>query len=105
MSAGGVADPAALAVPLQYRFPQTAEVLPVLLPEHVANSAEAPPLAAICRTGNRSSAARVFHRRPVLPLRNSISLPRTIPLSTVSTKPSSISRASGAAKPLDFVLL
>ena len=100
------ADAAAVAVPLQDDLPQAVEVRLILPAQRVAGSAHAvgehplPSAAAVERSLESS-----FHRLRAFPFRNSISLPRTTPFFTASTKPSSISRASGAAKPPDLALL
>ncbi len=100
------ADTAAVTVTLQNGFSQSTEVGFILPTQGVAGRAHAvrehplPPTSAVHR-----SLRFPFHRPRPFPLRNSISLPRTTPFLTASTKPSSTSRASGPAKPPDFALL
>ena len=69
----------------------------IVLSNRVANETFASSSAA--------PSGAIFHRLRDFSFRNNISLPCTTPFFTASTKPSSMSRASGAAKPPDSALL
>ena len=96
------AGPAAIAVSPEHLFPQTAEIFLILPLERVTGGAHAqgedfpPPATAVeCPL---STCPDLLHFPLPFPLRKSISLPRRTPGRTVSTNPSSTSRARGCRK-------
>ena len=103
--AGGSADSAAMAVALQNSLSQTSKMLLVLPAQGVAGRAHAVGKHPLSPASTVHRPLRSLHRFRPFPLRNSISLPRTTPFLTASTKPSSTSRAKGPANPPDLALL